>query len=510
GAHLVGLLLTLISSVHPYNTYSEGGSNERFKVLRLQTENIDQFLTVKKLVDSSTLLRVNFWKTARDIGDISDVMVPSSTIDQVVQMLNEGKVNVTTTIDDVEKLIIDREKKRDYGYGKRLKDDPNVAKYDFYTYGSYPQMVSWMRALARQYPNIVQFISIGKSHEGRSIDGLEIGGGNNRTKRVFWIDGGIHAREWAAPHTALYFIHQLTSKYGRDTTITNYVDNLTWVIVPCLNPDGYEFTHSSTNPNVRLWRKNRSESVCNRDQWGRNRCCRGVDLNRNFDFHFKESGSSDDPCSEIYQGKTAFSEPEARAVRDAILSNRYRGRIDGFITLHTYSQIWIHPYGHRRDTYPGDIQDLYDVGKKATNALSKLYGTKYVVGSGADTLYPASGGSEDWAKQTAAIKYVYLLELRPDERNWDGFILDEHQLIPTASETWAGVRVVADAVIERINKRTSRLAAGTKQYQFGDGSAGSCYDLRHACKRWIQENESLCRTVPIFMREQCAYSCGHC
>lgn len=25
-----------------------------------------------------------------------------------------------------------------------------------------------------------------------------------------------------------------------------------------------------------------------------------------------ESGSSDDPCSEIYQGKGAFSEPEAR------------------------------------------------------------------------------------------------------------------------------------------------------------------------------------------------------
>ena len=25
-----------------------------------------------------------------------------------------------------------------------------------------------------------------------------------------------------------------------------------------------------------------------------------------------ESGSSDDPCSEIYQGKDAFSEPESR------------------------------------------------------------------------------------------------------------------------------------------------------------------------------------------------------
>lgn len=78
---------------------------------------------------------------------------------------------------------------------------------------------------------------------------FQIGGGD-KTKRVFWIDGGIHAREWAAPHTALYFIHQLTSKYGRDPEITNYVNRLTWVIVPCLNPDGYEFTRSSTKPNV--------------------------------------------------------------------------------------------------------------------------------------------------------------------------------------------------------------------------------------------------------------------
>jgi hypothetical protein len=30
-----------------------------------------------------------------------------------------------------------------------------------------------------------------------------------------------------------------------------------------------------------------------------------------------------------------------RAVRDAILSVRYKSRIDGFVTLHTYSQIWV-------------------------------------------------------------------------------------------------------------------------------------------------------------------------
>ena len=27
---------------------------------------------------------------------------------------------------------------------------------------------------------------------------------------------------------------------------------------------------------------------------------------------------------------------------------------------------------------------------------------------------------------------------------------------------------------------------------------------------WVQESEPICDTVPVFMREQCAYSCGFC
>ncbi|VDD95628.1 unnamed protein product [Enterobius vermicularis] len=203
------------------------------------------FLTLIEL----NLLQLNFWKLSRSIHGFSDVMVPSSSMEKVMKMLTDVDIMPKVTIENVEKLIIDRENRNNL-YDRRLKDDfPNVTNYNFYKYGSYPQMVAWMKNLARQYPSFVQYIEIGKSHEGRSIAGLEIGGGD-KTKRVFWIDGGIHAREWAAPHTALYFIHQLTSKYGRDPEITNYVNRLTWVIVPCLNPDGYEFTRSSTKPNV--------------------------------------------------------------------------------------------------------------------------------------------------------------------------------------------------------------------------------------------------------------------
>ncbi|KAI6182509.1 ShKT domain-containing protein [Aphelenchoides bicaudatus] len=448
--------------------------SESVSVLRTIPHKHEQFAYLEQLEHNATELNINFWTSP------------------------------------VRLLIIERERKikKKNDFNRRFRDDvlldePEAeTRYDFSKYGNYTTMTNWMRALARRYPNILQFISIGKSHEGRSIEGLEIGTKNKSKRAASMQESG-----------------PLASRYGRDQNITNYVNEITFVIIPCLNPDGYEFTRSSTNPNVRLWRKNRSPVRCDLDQWNRQRCCRGVDLNRNFDFHFGETGSSNDICSEIYGGQGAFSEPEARAVRDAILSNRYRSRIDGFVTLHTYSQIWIHPYGHRKDSYPGDVQDLYNVGKRATNALSKLYGTKYLLGSGADTLYPASGGSEDWAKQTGAIKYVYLLELRPDEKNWDGFILDEEQLIPTAQETWAGIKVVADAIIQRsqnkvvtpTNRQATTGSTGhLKQYRFGDGSPGSCYDIRHACKRWIQENESLCKTIPIFMREQCAYSCSFC
>lgn len=35
-------------------------------------------------------------------------------------------------------------------------------------------MQKWMRNLARDYPHLVQLTSIGLTHEGRSIDGIEV------------------------------------------------------------------------------------------------------------------------------------------------------------------------------------------------------------------------------------------------------------------------------------------------------------------------------------------------
>lgn len=61
------------------------------------------------------------------------------------------------------------------------------------------------------------------------------------TKPVVLIDGGIHAREWISVATALYCIYQLTEEGSRNKDVLGRLD---FVIVPCVNVDGYEYTHT--------------------------------------------------------------------------------------------------------------------------------------------------------------------------------------------------------------------------------------------------------------------------
>lgn len=55
---------------------------------------------------------------------------------------------------------------------------------------------------------------------------------------------------------------KLVTKYDESPEIQRLVDTMDWFVVPVLNPDGYEYTRSSTNPKVRFWRKNRSAATC--------------------------------------------------------------------------------------------------------------------------------------------------------------------------------------------------------------------------------------------------------
>jgi len=168
--------------------------------------------------------------------------------------------------------------------------------------------------LATAHPDIVKIEKIGTSHEGRPINLVKVTSKTGSNKPGIWLDGGIHAREWASPATALYILNKLVT----DNSLRKYIDGATWYIVVVANPDGYEYTQTED----RVWRKNRRP--------GRNGCD-GVDLNRNFDSDFGGAGTSADPCDDTYHGTAAFSEPESKAIRDYILSHK---DLKAYVSLH--------------------------------------------------------------------------------------------------------------------------------------------------------------------------------
>ena len=114
-----------------------------------------------------------------------------------------------------------------------------------------------------------------------------------------------------------------------DPEIVDLAQNFDWYFVPILNADGYINTFEKD----RLWRKNSKP-------YGR---CRGVDLNRNFDSDWNGTGASSDKSRYDFCGSSAFSEPEAKALKDWMDNNAEKCNIRSYFCLHSYSQLYMSP-----------------------------------------------------------------------------------------------------------------------------------------------------------------------
>ena len=86
-----------------------------------------------------------------------------------------------------------------------------------------------------------------------------------------------------------------------------------------------------------------------------NQFCTGTDLNRNWGYHWNDGGSSNNPCSDSYMGKSAFSEIENQNVRDFL--SKHKDTIKYYVNLHSYSQLVLLPWGYTEEPMP--IYDRY-------------------------------------------------------------------------------------------------------------------------------------------------------
>jgi len=202
-----------------------------------------------------------------------------------------------------------------------------------------------LQNLVATYPAFVTLINLpNTSVEGRASHAVKIGSGTG-TKRGLLLIAGLHARELVNPDLVLTLAYNLCKAYSTHTGLTfggkSYdatavrliVEGLDVFVFPLVNPDGRAFVQAPGGD--RWWRKNRNPNP--------GQACKGVDLNRNFDFLWPSGiGTSANPCSEVYKGAGGFSEPEIRNVQ--WLPDNYP-QIGFIADVHSYSELILYPWG---------------------------------------------------------------------------------------------------------------------------------------------------------------------
>ncbi|KAK8397433.1 hypothetical protein O3P69_004877 [Scylla paramamosain] len=405
-ALLVLALLVLAAAAFPTDPRLKGA-----KVVRVVPQTLDQLHHLHQLLLQG---RHDFWQEPRALGSPVDIMATTRQLPQLAASLEQRGMEVKEHISDVSRVV---EEQRT----QRYKRSPQAM--DWTAYHDSDTINRWMAQLASDHPDLCTLETVGKSYEGRPMNLLTVGKGGADKPGIF-IDGGIHAREWISPATVTFLVNQLVTNSSAHDDLLSSVN---FYFMPVINPDGYDYSFTDD----RLWRKTRSNT---------SQRCKGVDANRNWDFHWMEIGASDNPCSDIYAGPEPFSEVEMRVVRDQLTSI---ADIKVYLSLHSFSQLWMYPWGFT-SSLPHDWRDLDHLAREAVTALTGVHGTSYQIGSLSRILYPVGGSSQDWAKGIGGIKYSYILELR--DTGTYGFLLPASQIIPCGEEVFQAFNVVANFV----------------------------------------------------------------
>ena len=243
------------------------------------------------------------------------------------------------------------------------------------------------------YPNIIsERLVIGQSVEGRDIWAFKISDNPNMDEdepEVLYTSL-IHAREPVSMMSLFYFTQHLAENYTSNDELAYLVNNREMWFIPVINPDGYVYNELIEPNGGGMHRKNRRNTNCG------NGTTRGVDLNRNFGYEWGADniGSSSDPCSEVYRGESAFSEPEAQAVRNFILDHDFKN----VLNFHTFANTYIHPFGNGSYPEEPDLTSHREIGEEMARH------NDYFVGTCLESIfYTVNGDASDWSYGEAGL-----------------------------------------------------------------------------------------------------------
>jgi extracellular matrix protein 14 len=282
-------------------------------VLRFKINSEEE---AKALAEVSDILYLDVWEST---DEWADIRLAKDVIPSVLSLLPQSlKIAYTPLMHDLAQTIYEsypshspnHEKPSHRGFTSSLHGSttqPGDSRELFFQeYQPLSVIEPWMRLMASLFPSHVSMFSIGLSYEGRDIPALRVGVHQTNNdqplpaRKTILITGGSHAREWISTTSVNYIAYSLITRYGRFPAVTNLLEELDFIFIPTLNPDGYVYTWNTD----RLWRKNRQETDL--------QFCHGIDLDRAWGFAWDGEAARSNPCSENYAGGGPFEGREAK------------------------------------------------------------------------------------------------------------------------------------------------------------------------------------------------------
>ncbi|TNN00261.1 hypothetical protein fugu_011507 [Takifugu bimaculatus] len=360
---------------------------KQIKCLRIIPKNEAQLSFLKSMED---MPEIDVWRGVTEVGIPVDIRVPAQHLPVVKVHLQSQDIQHSTMIEDLQVLL--DEELEGMESAARFADPRNTDSFDYSNYHTLSEIYSFQDMLVAENPSLVSKIVIGQSYQGRALNVLKFStGGSNRP--AIWIDTGIHSREWVTQASGTWFAKKIVTDYGKDPALTAILNKMDIFLEIVTNPDGFYYTHNNDPVQVAA------------------------------------------PAQRPTVEPELTQESEVKSIVDFVKAH---GNIKAFISIHSYSQMLLYPYGYTR-TPVKDQAELHSLAKKAITDLASLYGTSYRYGSIINTIYQASGGTIDWT-YNQGIKYSYTFELRDTGRY--GFILPANQILPTAKETWLALMTI--------------------------------------------------------------------
>lgn len=231
-------------------------------------------------------------------------------------------------------------------------------------YSGYNEALTNLREIEKSLPDFIRIEKIGETWEKREIVVIIVTQdvALHETKPALFYTGTIHAREWIGIELALGFVEYLVTNLPYDSQIQDIFQSTTLYMVPCANPDGFDYARKHFS----FWRKNRRQNLDGSF---------GVDLNRNFSVGFEPSNLT---TSNVYSGPEPFSEPETRALRDFVLSAK---NITIALDYHSQGNVFFpaHDFKHE-DTI--DTTDMNVLCANMAESIKKVSGKEYGIHQG--------------------------------------------------------------------------------------------------------------------------------